>query len=229
MCDKCGRTTTAVAVKEDEGKLFAVVGGEKSTYCLVMISTTRGYAELLCRDARQYRVEEFQCANKPDTGPYPVYVVSVGGDDDYRIISLTLDKKQAHKIASSLKGRVSTYKAVENTPLTVNTQFYKWFIPLGQCSNDENYYYTDSYHQRVLVYENKSPAPTLTRRRRYDDGLPYRLELSDPDQRRSGSIAEQLYLDIDYGKLSIDSLEYNVAYTLVHNQQDKWEIDPCLL
>ena len=230
MCERCGRIRQNSEVESDKGKLFAVVNGDKATYCLTMVSTSQGYADQICMNTSGYRVQEFDCADKPKVAPYPVYVVSVGDGDHYRIVNLSVNKKHAHKLASSIQGVVSVHVAIASTPEATDARFYKWFIPLGPCNQDEDYYYTDYFRRRVLTYDNQDPPPTITRRRRYDDGLPYRLEIADTNQDRCGEIAKKIYQGLDGGGLSPDTMEYNVEYTLVFNtQQHKWEIDPCLL
>lgn len=229
-CESCGRTRKNVEVTSDKDKLFAVVTGDKDTYCLAMVCTSSRYANKICGGPRDYRIQEFDCKDKPKLAPYPVYAVSVGKGDQYRIVNLLVNKQQAHKMASSIRGSVSVYEAVSSTPEPAEVRFYKYFIPLGTCNRDDDYYYMDSFRRRVLVYDNQDTPPTIIRRRRYDDGLPYRLEVAATNQDTAQLIAEKFYKEFQVDETSVSLMEYNVEYTLFFNQDNNsWEIDPCLL
>jgi hypothetical protein len=116
MCEDCRRKEQEelmeLARQSNEQAVYAVVSGDKETYHLLAIASNKALAEALAGRDKEGRVVRFETPVPTRDRPFPVYVVSVGLGDRYRIIEVSSDHKRAMKIATSVRGTVSTYAAI---------------------------------------------------------------------------------------------------------------------
>lgn len=204
-------------------QLYVVTSGHGEDYHVVAIFTSIMSAQHLCDQDRSYQVEIFPCVDIPER-KFLVYVVSVGEGSRYRILEVTPDKRFAAKIASSIRGKIKTYEVYPGPATTERVRYHKYFIPLE--NSEDPYYEVDRFSRRMdYGAENK---PILTRRRRYNSSLPYRLEIAHPERSICSEICEQICVEIDKDEFDVSILEYNVDYELIKTN-NKWEIEPCLL
>ena len=68
----------------------------------------------------------------------------------------------------------------------------------------------------------------VTRRRRYNDSLPLRLEVAAVEESTCAAICASLKKQLDNDELDLNIFEYNVDYHVEHID-NKWRIKPCLL
>lgn len=230
MCIDCEREKMERAQNENNGKtLYAVLGGAKDNYYIVALTPNKALSQYFSSRARGSWIKEFECHIPTMTEPFPVYVVSIGIGKQYRIVKMVSDKKTAGKIAASVRGKVSVFDAMPSELSRDMLTYRKYFIPLGDDrERNDPFFFVDRFRRRVPLYENQDPPCFITRRRRYNSSLPYRLEVAAVDERLAHTVAQFFSSQVDSGELDVRLLEYNVDYLIVKNG-DKWEVDPCLL
>lgn len=233
MCEDCRRKEQEelmeLARQANDQAVYAVVSGDKEHYHLLAIASNKPLAESLAGKDPDGRVIRFDTKVISRDRPFPVFIVSVGEGDRYRIIDITSDKKRAAKIATSVRGTVATFDAMPSMGASSVVRYFKYFVVLeSDCDNDDEVFYVDRFSRREAGFVGIDPAPMVTRRRRYNSSLPYRFEVAAVDQRQAQEVANQLYEGINSGRFDVDEFEYNVDYRMVCNNRE-WEIDPCLL
>lgn len=210
-------------------KIFAVVSCDDESYHLIGIYTNSITAQGISCLNTSYSIKEFDYLDSFDVSkPFPVYVVSVGLGSRYRILEITPDKKRASKIASSIRGKMTQYDAMPSLKNCHNIKYYKFFILL-EDHKGEDFYYVDHFLRPMSLYVDQDAPPIVTRRRKYNSSLPYRFEVSAPDQIVAETITLQLCRKWSSSELDENIFEYNVDYTMVKDDDDNWEIEPCLL
>jgi len=223
--------------------VYAVTSGKGKDYHLVLTTASRSYAntvkDLRSSSSSNMQIEEFDPRGEFPSGYadqiFPVYVVSVGMGEHYRIIEILVDQKRAHKIAGSLRGRVAKFECVPGNSVSQSVCFQKYFVVLGEDrdhyeeSSNGTAFHADNFHRQLQLHCGEEVMPIITRRRRYNRSLPYRLEVASPSHETASEIARMFNGQYEDGKLDLDSFEYNVDYQLVQNPEGKWEIDPKLL
>jgi hypothetical protein len=232
MCEECDRQrefeleASRPALPPDNS-LWAVMGGEGESLHVVMVSSNRRYAERMSLNATEdenLTVLEFPMKETKPSEATPVWIVSVGEGARYRIVDMALDHKQAVKIATSVRGVLAKYTCVPGPLEPRSAVLYKYFVVLEEdYEGDDEIFFVDSFRREARLHDGQQIQPFITRRRRYNRSLPYRVEVASPDRHQGGEIANRLM-----DSINIESLEYNVDYTVVHTDNG-WEIDPCLL
>lgn len=234
MCEDCRRKEQeelmALAREQDEQALYVVVSGDKETYHLLAVCSNKYLAETLAGKDPEGRVVRFETPVPTRDRPFPAFVVSVGVGDRYRIIDVTSDEKRAAKIATSVRGTVSCFDAMPSMGSSSSVRYYKFFVPLSdERNNEDDVYYVDRFSRREAGFVGVTPPPMVTRRRRYNNDLPYRFEVAATDQREAERVANDLRSGLDTGRFNENNFEYNVDYSMVLNDNGTWEVDPCLL
>ena len=99
----------------------------------------------------------------------------------------------------------------------------------GYPRENEGYHFVDTFSRRVTVYNGVEIPSIVTRRRRYNDSLPYRLEVASTDQLKAAIIAYQLQKRFLDGDLCLEDFEYNVDAEMVKDDNGEWQVNPTML
>ena len=176
---------------------------------------------------KQIELVAFDCKHTSPLGEsFLVWIVSVGKDKAYRIISIFSVEKQAYKIASSVGGRVQATEAIPKRRKRRTVRVCKSWVVLGDAPERWTVVDEISVARKLFAGEEKSVFPIATFRRVYDRSLPHRIEIL------ALTHDEAKYAARDFAELTDEvlcgMLEYNVDYKLI-KADGKWGVDPCLL
>jgi len=214
-------TMYAVMTDGPKTNLLAIYTSFSSAFDMQSMQNTRENGE-------RFKIEEFDYPRELGCGPFPAFVISVGVGEAYRIVDIVTDRKEAIKIATSIRGKVSTYDAMPSNRQHTSVTYYKWFLSFEAEENDtDTCFFCDSFTRYMSLYASQNPVPILTHRRRYSSSLPHRIEIAAPNSRVAEEIAMQMESELTE-RFACDRLEYNVDYQL-EKIRGKWEIKACLL
>lgn len=221
--DNMPQTTT-----NETPKIYALTDGDGPNLHLLIVTSNPMVRDL--HKAEGLKSHAFECPDltyEMKQTVFPVYVVSVGVGERYRIIDILLDRKAAIKIATSVRGKMAQYDCIPGVQVTQDVNLCKYFVPLSDVREDR-FFYVDTFRRRVSLCENEVHPPIVTRRRRYNSSLPYRFEVAAGDRSVAEQVARQIADDVEDESIDLDEFEYNVDYTMVQDG-GRWVIDPQLL
>lgn len=209
-----------------ENHLYAVMCGNSNNRALVQLFSDRYTATQIADRDSMYFLDTVDLDGEIDTRhPFKVHVVSVGSESDLRYPLFTTDLQCALKMATSIKGRISSEIVMPNHNNCIKeTRMAKWFIRL---EGDSEVYSVDTIRRRTHVSKNGDQSPFITLRRRYSNSLPHRLEVTSCSGNEAQNIANNLRDNYNNDEL-IAMCEYNVDYD-VYCENGDWLIQPRLL